>query len=121
VLVVEDEVLIAMDLEMQLDDMGHESVGIAATEDTALSVARNETPDLALVDLRLANGGDGRAVAATLRRRFGIPCVLVSASLDCLSATDMALIGPVAMLSKPVTPAALGQTISSLAKTLKAA
>ena len=114
VLIVEDEALIAMDLEMQVEELGHRSVGYAATAQSALTIARSENPDIALVDLRLADGDDGRAVAATLRSELGVPSILISASLHGLTDTDLGRIVPLALLAKPIPPARLEMTLDRL-------
>jgi two-component system, response regulator PdtaR len=78
VLVVEDEFLIAMDLELLLRRHGWRVLGPAATVDQALRLLRDgETPDVALLDVNLG-GEPVTPVAAALRAR-GVPFVLASA------------------------------------------
>ena len=77
VLIVEDEALVAWLLEDALIYFGHRPAGVAETMEEALSLADRRRPDLALCDLRLADGDDGAAVAEALARR-GIPCLFVS-------------------------------------------
>ena len=77
VLIVEDEALVAWLLEDALTYFGHCPSGVAETMQEALSLADKRRPDLALCDLRLADGDDGAAVAEALARR-GIPCLFVS-------------------------------------------
>jgi two-component system, response regulator PdtaR len=75
VLVVEDEFLIALDLELLLRRHGWRVLGPAATVDQALRLLRQgDTPDVALLDVNLG----GEPVAAELRAR-GVPFVLASA------------------------------------------
>ena len=77
VLVVEDEFLIAMDLELLLLRHGWRVLGPAATVDQALRLLRGATPDVALLDVDL-RGKPVAPVAAELRAR-GVPFVLASA------------------------------------------
>jgi CheY-like chemotaxis protein len=77
VLVVEDEFLIALDLEQLLRRHGWRVLGPAATVDQALRLLRGETPDVALLDVNL-RGELVTPVAAELRAR-GVPFVLASA------------------------------------------
>lgn len=77
VLIVEDEALVAWLLEDALAYSGHCPAGVAETMAEALSLADERRPDVALCDLRLADGDDGAAVADALARR-GIPCLFVS-------------------------------------------
>ena len=76
VLVVEDEMLVAMDIEGLLLERGYEVVGPAPTVERALALLARERPDVAMLDLNLA-GEDTVPVAEELRRR-GIPFVVVS-------------------------------------------
>ncbi len=66
ILIVEDEILIAFELESLLQDEGYEPVGIAPTAREAVSLAGDSGPDLALVDIHLADGLTGVDVARTL-------------------------------------------------------
>ena len=66
ILVVEDNALIAMEHEMLIEDLGHDCVAIASNSVRALEAARTEAPDLALVDLGLADGWTGPAYASGL-------------------------------------------------------
>ena len=77
VLVVEDEFLIAMDLERLLRRHGWRVLGPAATVDQALRLLLGETPDVALLDINL-RGELVTPVAEELRAR-GVPFVLASA------------------------------------------
>ena len=71
ILVVEDEALIALELEALLDELGHVTVGIAGTSAEAIAMGRSTAPDVALVDIHLVDGPTGvevaRALAADLR------------------------------------------------------
>jgi two-component system, response regulator PdtaR len=77
VLVVEDEFLIALDLELLLRRHGWRVLGPAATVDQALRLLAGETPDVAVLDVNL-RGEPVTPVAAELRAR-GVPFVLASA------------------------------------------
>jgi CheY-like chemotaxis protein len=71
ILVVEDEMMIAMLVEEMLQDLGHTVVGVAMRLETAMALARDSAIDLAVLDVNL---GDAKSfpVAAILRAR-GIP------------------------------------------------
>jgi len=66
ILVIEDEALVALEIEAFLTTAGHEVVGVAEDHASATELARQTEPrpDLALVDMRLANGASGLQVAA---------------------------------------------------------
>lgn len=66
ILVVEDEALIALELESLLEDLGHIPVGVATNSQEAIALGRDTTPDLALVDIHLVDGPTGVEVARAL-------------------------------------------------------
>ncbi|MCA9686949.1 MAG: response regulator, partial [Myxococcales bacterium] len=67
VIVVEDEVLIALELEERLRGWGYEVLGVAHSAQDGLNLARSEAADLALLDVRLGGDFDGIELAAELR------------------------------------------------------
>jgi two-component system, response regulator PdtaR len=79
VLVVEDEVFVALDTAESLERAGHEVCGIAADRAGALRLAEEHRPDAALVDLSLADGRTGLGITRELWRRHGTVCVLTTA------------------------------------------
>jgi CheY-like chemotaxis protein len=101
ILLVEDEPLIAMDLESILSRLGHEVVGIAGTRDQAIQIARDERPDMAFVDFKLRDGFTGDAAARRLRDDFGLYCVFVTGNPEQLEPGD------VIVVSKPYTAASI--------------
>lgn len=111
ILVVEDDAFIALDLECQLVELGHEVVGIAATATAAVEMARAARPDIAIVDLRLADGSRGEDAAMTLRVDLDVPSIISSASLHQVTEAERAVIRPTAMLSKPLLPEDLSRAI----------
>jgi DNA-binding NarL/FixJ family response regulator len=67
VLIVEDDPLISISLRMVLEDEGYEICGVAATEEQAISLGLTHGPDVAIVDVRLAEGSGivaGRSLLA---------------------------------------------------------
>lgn len=77
ILVVEDEGLVALEIETFLAGAGHEVVGTAAEREGALALARAEPPDLAIVDIRLSGGDSGLDLAADLAA-LGVPVLFVT-------------------------------------------
>lgn len=80
ILIVEDEILIALELESLLQDAGHSVVGIAASSDEALAMGSDFQPDLAFVDIHLADGPTGVEVARSLARDHGIMVLFMTAN-----------------------------------------
>lgn len=77
ILVLDDEMLVAMMLEDMLADLGFEVVGPVATLEAALPLARNEPLDCAILDLNLGRGVLSTPVAEALNAR-GIPFLLAT-------------------------------------------
>jgi CheY-like chemotaxis protein len=69
ILIVEDEALIALELESLLQDEGHEVVGVAASSREAIALAQSLRPDLAFVDIHLTDGPTGVDVARRLSQQ----------------------------------------------------
>ena len=82
ILVVEDEAVIAMDIEDRLERMGYEVVGNATNGEQAIKLAERHRPDLALMDIHIRGDRDGIEVAAIVAERFDIPCVFLTAYSD---------------------------------------
>jgi CheY-like chemotaxis protein len=112
VLIVEDEILIAMDLEMRVEGLGHEVVGTAVSEREAVELARETSPDLVLMDLRLVGPSSGKAAALAIRRELDVPSVILSGNVHEITDAEEAAMQPFAMLSKPI----VGQQLESILK-----
>ena len=115
-LVAEDEALIALVLELELRDAGHEVLGPAATPEEALALAGETRPELALIDINLVGGGDGIALARALRDRHGVPSLFVSGQApDALAAQDAAL----GLVRKPYAPEDVARAVEAVAELLR--
>lgn len=82
ILVVEDEVIIAMEIENSLHNLGYEVTSIVNSGDQAIKKVGLEEPDLILMDIRINGDKDGIETAEIIRKRFGIPVVFSTAYLD---------------------------------------
>ncbi|WP_375258268.1 response regulator [Citreimonas sp.] len=80
VMIIEDEAIIAVDLEGIVAEMGHRITGTASTEQNAVSLADQEKPDLILSDIQLADNSSGiDAVNRILDKHGNIPVVFITA------------------------------------------
>jgi two-component system, response regulator PdtaR len=82
VLIVEDQVLIAIHLQDLVEEAGHRVSAVAHDTPAAVAAAARERPAFAIMDLRLANGSSGLDAAQQLYERFGVRCLFVSANID---------------------------------------
>jgi len=113
ILVAEDDGLTALAIEMALRTDGHEVLGPTGLVEEALQLAQSRTPDLALVDLELADGGDGIQIARQLHRRYEIPLLFTSASAERARAHVDVAIG---LLRKPYDPQLVPRVIAFLSR-----
>lgn len=110
VLVVEDNPILALEIGSLVTDMGHVVCGTAANEREALELAETEQPTLALLDVRLADGDNGIAVARALRQQKALRTIFVTAFDDELLERDARHLGQV--VRKPFTADAVKAAIS---------
>src|SRR3984893_1995188 len=82
ILIVEDEMFVAMDIELVVKKAGHQAVGFAGTAEQAVALAGELDPDLVLMDIRLRGHPDGIDAATEIRQRFDIPSLIISAYTD---------------------------------------
>lgn len=98
ILVVEDEVLIALELECLLDDLGHVIVGVAGSSTEAIALGLSMNPDVAFVDIHLVDGPTGVDVARALSADPHTTVVFMTANAKRIP-DDFA--GAVGVIAKP--------------------
>lgn len=79
---MEDEAIIAMEIESHLKNLGYGISGIVNTAEKAIQKTETERPDLVLMDIRLKGEMDGIEAAQIIRDRFEIPVIFSTAYLD---------------------------------------
>lgn len=111
VLIVEDEALLAMQLDALLMDAGHEVVGWAMNAEEAVEICHLAQPDLAFVDLQLGDGPSGIYVAREIQASHASVVVFVTASSTMLP-EDFA--GAIGVISKPYSMQGIEAALSYL-------
>jgi CheY-like chemotaxis protein len=106
ILVVEDEIFVAAEIEQVIAELGHEPVGIAADRRTALSLAPDT--DIALVDLNLQDGPTGIAIGRILAQTHGVTVLFMTANPAQLGD---GIPGTLGVLPKPVSDHELKQAL----------
>ncbi|MEF2552753.1 response regulator [Aurantimonas sp. A2-1-M11] len=101
VLIVEDELLIAQDLQTMLEDNGYEVAGIARDFGQVKKAIQNGHVDVAVVDVQLRRGPDGVAVAQWLRQEYDIPSLFVSGRIGDAVVTQALAARPIGFVDKP--------------------
>ena len=107
ILIVEDEGLIADDIQRRLERLGYSVPAIASTGEEALRFARSFAFDLVLMDIRLKGDMDGIAAADRLRREFHAPVVYLTAHADQDTVSRAALTEPFGYILKPIADSSL--------------
>jgi CheY-like chemotaxis protein len=105
VLIIEDEPIIAMDIEELVTGCGHRVVGVAATETAAVDLARRTKPGLILADINLGVGGDGTNAVARILRHLDAPVIFVTAYPERLLTGEA--VEPAFVITKPFDPLTL--------------
>jgi CheY-like chemotaxis protein len=113
VLIVEDERLIALDLQELCEELGHRVLALAATATEARELLERLSPSLILSDFELRGDGDGVDVVAGLRRRCPwLRIVFVTAATGRAARERIASVEPDEILAKPVSRDALRAALS---------
>lgn len=120
VLIVEDEQIVAADLEWQLTREGYEVVGTTASGEEAIAMAESRQPDVVLMDVRLQGPIDGAQAADEIWAAGKIPIIFISAFAISAFAQTLERQGrgeiPGAYLSKPFSSAELMDALSMVLK-----
>jgi len=111
ILVVEDERIVARDLQHVLSGFGYSVPATAASSEDAMRLAAEKCPDLVLMDIRIKGQRDGIETAAILRERFGVPIVYLTAHADDDAVAQAKKTEPYGYLIKPVRADELRSTI----------
>jgi DNA-directed RNA polymerase specialized sigma24 family protein len=79
ILIIEDETVIAVDLEEIVETLGHRVIGVARTRSEAIALARIKSPGLILSDIQLADGSSGLEAVNELLNAFEVPVIFITA------------------------------------------
>lgn len=101
ILIVEDEMVIAANISLQLSDLGYEITGILPRGEEVLAHVQTDMPDIILLDIRLKGEMDGIATAHEIQRHFDIPIIYLTANTDDEHFNQAKETHPHAFISKP--------------------
>ncbi|GJD93690.1 response regulator [Methylobacterium iners] len=113
ILVVEDEALIALELECLLDDLGHVTIGVVGNSQEAIALGRSAAPDVALVDIHLIDGPTGIEVARALSADQRTTVVFMTANSKRIP-PDFA--GAFGVIAKPYSERAVANALHYVAE-----
>ncbi len=110
ILIIEDEPLIAMDIEGLVTDLGHHVVGIAATRTEAVAIAQRERPEMVLADIQLADGSSGVDAVRDILGDLNVPVVFITAYPERLLTGERP--EPAFLVTKPFKPEMVKAVVS---------
>jgi two-component system, response regulator PdtaR len=114
VLIVEDEAIIAMEIEMMLENMGIEVLGVAMSAAQAADLARAYRPDCVTMDINLKGDRDGVSAALEIHEELGIRAIFVSAYGNPEIKERAQPARPLGWVQKPIRPAELVEAIAQV-------
>jgi DNA-binding LytR/AlgR family response regulator len=101
ILIVEDDMITAADISMQLDQLGYEVSGITPRGEDALKSIEATRPDLILMDVNLKGNLDGVETARRIAETHDIPLIILTANADSTTFASAKATKPYAFISKP--------------------
>ena len=110
ILIIEDEPLIAMDLESLVEGLGHNVTGVARTRTEAVKLAASKRPGLILADIQLADGSSGLDAVNDLLKTFEVPVIFITAYPERFLTGERP--EPAFLIAKPFQPANVSAVIS---------
>lgn len=110
VMIIEDEPIIAMDIETILENLGHTVTGIARTHRQALQLAAQKRPGLILADIQLADGSSGIDAVNQILTTLEVPVIFITAFPERLLTGERP--EPAFLITKPFTPEMVKAVVS---------
>ncbi len=119
ILIVEDDMIIAANMSLQLTKLGYEVTGIESRGEEAIIHARLNSPDIILMDVNLKGKIDGINTARSIQAFADIPMVYITANHDEPTFERAKTTHPHAFISKPINSLILQRTIALVEEQLK--
>ncbi|TCD15083.1 response regulator [Oricola cellulosilytica] len=110
VLIIEDEPLIAMDIQAMVEELGHSVMGIARTHTEATEMVSREEPGIVLADIQLADGSSGLDAVNEILQKMTVPVIFITAFPERLLTGERP--EPAFLVTKPFEPSSVSALIS---------
>ena len=110
VMIIEDEPMIAVELEGLVEGLGHQVTGVARTHAEAVALAKDKRPGLILADIRLADMSSGIDAVNELLQDFEVPVIFITAYPDRLLTGERP--EPAFLITKPFQPSTVSAVVS---------
>ena len=101
-MIIEDEPLIAMDIEEMVTGLGHSVTGIARTHKEAVALFNKKTPGMILADIQLADGSSGIDAVNDILKTSSVPVIFITAFPERLLTGERP--EPAFLVTKPFNP-----------------
>ena len=111
ILIVEDENIVAKDIETRLKKFGYQVFGLVSTGEEAIKKVTEKAPDLVLMDIRLKGKMDGVETAQLIHQTFDIPVIFITANADEKTLERAKVTDPFGYIIKPFKEKELKTTI----------
>lgn len=116
VLIVENELIIALDIKQRLKSMGHNVIDVVSSGENALKVIKKYMINLIIMDAHLNGALNGVDTAIYIRKKFNMPIIYISASFNLERHTKIRLTEPYEYIKKPFDNEQLQTAITNLFK-----
>lgn len=110
ILIIEDEPIIALDIETMVEELGHSVTGVARTQREAIALVGKKRPGLVLADIQLADGSSGLDAVNEILTSIDVPVIFITAYPERLLTGDRP--EPAFLITKPFQPEAVKAAIS---------
>lgn len=101
ILIVEDELVIALDIKYTLESEGYDVIDIVATSEEAIKSIKEIKPDLLLMDIILEGPQNGIELTKMIQKEYNIPVLYITALIDNKTYEDAEKTKPICYLVKP--------------------
>ncbi|UJH67764.1 LytR/AlgR family response regulator transcription factor [Allomuricauda sp. SCSIO 65647] len=119
ILIVEDDMIIAANISLQLSNLGYEVIGIQSRGEEAVATAKANPPDLILMDINLKGHLNGIETARAIQQNQNIPIIYLTANTDDSTFLKAKETHPYAFISKPFNKLDLQRTIALTVEQVK--
>lgn len=121
ILIVEDDMIIAANISLQLSILGYEITGIETKGEEAVHHALETKPDIILMDINLKGKSSGIEAAHAIHQILDIPIIFLTANQDDATFEKAKEVQPFAFIAKPFTKQVLERTIALVVERIKEA
>lgn len=112
ILIVEDELIIALMIEKMIHNLGHSVLDKVTTGEDAIQIAEKQQPDIILMDIRLQGEMDGIEAMSRIRKHSDVPVIFITGNSDATYRKRVEESDPLDFLTKPITLSDLSSSFS---------